>query len=234
MPKLSTTKLPSWDDARHLLDQFKGHALMTVAAKVCLGLTLAQLKDKEGYRHGVRPPADKLTWPELLQKELGISDDTARRFMMAGDAVKAKLAKIGGSTHLLGILDKPLQSLSKANAEALQAAIRTATDGESMASLLQEFKLIKTPPPLPDPSAGGSATRTKPTEIQMAWDFAGGDVITELHKVRSSPKFLHALHAMPLSKTDEIPFGLIDYVTELKTAYQAAEEVLAQRTKSKS
>lgn len=227
-----TTALPSWQDARTLLDQFKSHALMTVAAKVCLGLTLSQLKEKEGYRHGGRTPEGKPTWQELLQKELGISEETARRFILAGDAVRLKLNKIGGSQHLIGLLDKPVQSLSKADAEALQAAIRTATDGESMTSLLQTFKLIKCPPPAPDPSAGGSAARTQQTAEQLAWSFAGGDVISALHKVRSGGKFHHALHALPLSATDTVPFGLIDYVQELRATYEAAEEVLNLRMKS--
>lgn len=228
----STTKLPNWDDARQLLDQFKGHALMTVTAKVCLGLTLQQIKEKEGYKHGgARPATDKLTWPELLKAELGISDDTARRFMLAADAVKAKIAKIGGGDKLIGILGQPVQSLSKANAKALQDAIRTATDGESMTSLLQEFKLIKCPPPAPDHSAGGSAARTKPSELQLAWDFAGGSVITELSKLRHGAQFQAALHTLPLTASDDAPFGLVDYAAELKATLATVEEVLAARMK---
>lgn len=226
-----TTKLPTWDDARHLLDQFKGHALMTVAAKVCLGLTLQQLKQKEGYRPGVNTADGGISWPDLLRQELNISDDSARKFILAGDAVKAKIAKIGGGEHLIGLLDQPVQSLSKADAETLQAAIRTATDGESLTSILQEFKLIKCPPPLPDHSAGGSAARTKKSDEQLAWDFAGGDVISSLNKVRTGSKFQHALHSMPLSKTDTVPFGLIDYVAELRETYEAAEKVLTLRMK---
>lgn len=227
-----TTALPSWQDARTLLDQFKSHALMSVAAKVCLGLTLSQLKEKEGYRHGGRAPEGKITWQELLQKELGISEETARRFILAGDAVRLKLNKIGGSQHLIGLLDKPVQSLSKADAEALQAAIRTATDGESMTSLLQTFKLIKCPPPAPDHSAGGSAKRTKSSELQLAWDFAGGSVISELSKLRSGSNFKHALHTLPLSATEETPLGLVDYVAELRATYEEAEAVLQARMKT--
>jgi hypothetical protein len=234
MSKKLTTKLPSWDDARQLLDLFKGHALMTVAAKVCLGMTLQALKEKEGYTHGGnRHSAEgKITWPELLQKELGISEPTARRFIESGLAVKAKIAKIGGSTKLLGLLDKPVQTLSQADAKTLQDAIRTATDGESITSLLQEFRLIKCPPPAPDHSAGGSAKRTKPSELQLAWDFAGGSVITELSKLRSGSNFKHALHTLPLSATDEVPFGLVDYVAELRATYEEAEAVLKTRMKS--
>lgn len=228
----STTKLPNWDDARQLLDQFKGHALMTVTAKVCLGLTLQQIKEKEGYRAGRPVEADKLTWPELLKAELGISDDTARRFMLAADAVKAKIAKIGGGEKLIGILGQPVQSLSKANAKALQDAIRTATDGESMTSLLQEFKLIKCPPPAPDHSAGGKAARTKRTDIQLAWDFAGGSVVTELSKLRHGSNFQAALHTLPLTASDDAPFGLVDYAAELKATLATVEEVLAARMKS--
>jgi hypothetical protein len=204
---------------------------MTVAAKVCLGMTLQALKEKEGYRAGRPTEEGKITWPQLLQQELGISDDTARRFMDAGHAVKAKLTKIGGSAHLLGLLDKPVHTLSKADAKTLQDAIRTATDGESLTSLLQEFKLIKCPPPAPDHSAGGSAPRTKPSELQLAWDFAGGSVITELSKLRSGSNFKHALHTLPLSATEEVPFGLVDYVAELRATYEEAEAVLKARMK---
>ena len=204
---------------------------MTVAAKVCLGLTLQQLKQKQGYRPGVNTTDCGISWPDLLKQELNISDESARRFITAAEAVKAKIAKIGGGTHLLSLLDQPVQSLSKAEALALQDAIRTATDGESLTSILQEFKLIKCPPPLPDHSAGGSAPRTKKSDEQLAWDFAGGDVISELNKVRTGSKFHHALHTMPLSKTETVPFGLIDYVAELREAYQAAEKVLTLRMK---
>ena len=232
-----TTKLPTWDDARHLLNQFKGHALMTVAAKACLGMTLQQLKEKEGFTQGgdrrSNPQsADLKTWKELLKQELNISDDTASRFIKAGHAVKAKIAKIGGSPHLLGLLDQPVQSLSKADAKALQDAIRTATDGESLTSILQEFRLIKCPPPPPDPSKGGSAPRAKANELQLAWDFAGGSVVSELSNLRHGSQFKHALHTLPLSATDEISLGLIDYVAELKTAYEEADAVLRDRMKT--
>ena len=231
---MSTNNSPFFahiQEFNRLLDQFKGHALMTVAAKVCLGITLQRLKEKEGYTRGRHTADCGMSWPELLKQELNLSEDSARRFILAGDAVKAKIAKIGGGEHLLGLLDQPVQSLSKANAAALQAAIRTATDGESLTSILQEFKLIKCPPPLPDHSAGGRAARTKKSEEQLAWDFAGGDVISSLNKVRTGSKFQHALHAMPLSKTDTVPFGLIDYVSELKETYEAAEKVLKLRMK---
>jgi hypothetical protein len=232
MSKKLATKLPTWDDARHLLDQFKGHALMTVAAKVCLGMTLQALKEKEGYRAGRPTEEGKITWPQLLQNELNLSESAARKFIEAGLAVKAKIAKIGGSSHLLGLLDKPVHSLSKADAQTLQDAIRTATDGASLTSLLQEFKLIKCPPPAPDHSAGGSAKRTKSSELQLAWDFAGGSVISELSKLRSGSQFKHALHTLPLSATEETPLGLVDYVAELRATYEEAEAVLQARMKT--
>jgi hypothetical protein len=225
--------LPTWDDARHLLNQFKGHALMTVAAKVCLGMTLQQLKEKEGYTQGRHTQEGKPTWPELLMQELNISEPTARRFITAADAVKPKIAKLGGGPRLIGLLNQPLQSLSITDAKKLQDAIRTATDGESLTSLLQEFKLIKCPPPPPpDPSKGGSASRTKANEMQLAWDFAGGSVITELSKLRSGSNFKHALHTLPLSATDDIKLGLIDYVAELRASYEEADAVLKARMKS--
>jgi hypothetical protein len=224
-------KLPDWDDARHLLDQFKGHALMTVAAKVCLGITLNHLKQKEGFIQGAHTADCGMSWPELVKKELGISDDTANRFIAAGFAVRDKIKKLGGDSRLIGMLDQPLQNLSTADAKALQEAIRTATDGQSMTALLQEFRLIKLPPALPDPSAGGSAERTKKSDFQMIWDFAGGDVISQLDRVVSNDKFAHALHHMPLSKTEEYPFGLIDYVETLRLSYEAANKILTTRLK---
>lgn len=237
-----TTKLPSWEDARSLLNQFKGHALMTVAAKVCLGLTLQQLKEKEGYTHGSQKRFSKSadcgdgespTWEDLVKTELGISDDTASRFIRAGFAVREKLKKIGGSPRLLSLLETPVQTLSIADAEQVQAAIRTATDGETLTSLLQEFRLIKLPPSDPtNPSAGGKAERRQYTEEQMAWDFAGGSVISELSKVRQGNQFQSALYTLPLSATEETPFGLIDYVAELRTAYETADQVLKTRLKS--
>ena len=226
------TKLPDWDDARHLLDQFKGHALMTVAAKVCLGITLNHLKQKEGYVQGHKPQSAVFdTWEDLLKSELNISADTANRFIAAGFAVRDKIKKLGGDSRLIGMLDQPLQSLSTADAKALQEAIRTATDGQSMTALLQEFRLIKLPPALPDPSAGGSAERAKKSDFQMTWDFAGGDVISQLDRVVSNDKFAHALHHMPLSKTEEYPFGLIDYVETLRLSYEAANKILTTRLK---
>lgn len=232
----TTTKLPNWDDARHLLSQFKGHALMTIASKVCLGIMLQQLKDKEGYKVGVRPAPDKPTWPELLKAELNISDDTARRFMIAGDAVKAKIAKLGGGPRLLGILEQPLHSLSKSDAEALQKAIRTATDGESMTSLLQEFQLIKAPSKLTqaDRSKGGKADRKKTTEEQL--EFAAfhysATIAQQICEWQSDKTYRAQLSLLPLTTAEPGKPGLVELKAVLEEQVRSLEEVISAKMKA--
>lgn len=231
----SPTKLPSWEDARHLLDQFKGHALMTVAAKVCLGMTLQQLKEKEGYRAGRPSEEGKITWPQLLYQELGISDETARRFIEAGLAVKAKIAKLGGSTKLLGLLDKPVHTLSKADAKTLQDAIRTATDGESLTSLLQEFKLIKCPPPSPaDPGAGGRAPRQPTTEEQLefaAFHYAS-TIAQQICEWQSDKTYRAQLSLLPLTTQEPGKPGLVELKSVLEDQVRSLEEVITAKTKA--
>ena len=231
-----TTKLPTWDDARHLLNQFKGHALMTVAAKVCLGITLQQLKEKEGYTRGRHTADGGMSWPELLKQELNLSEDSARRFILAGDAVKAKIAKIGGGEHLIGLLDQPVQSLSKADAETLQAAIRTATDGESLTSILQEFKLIKTTGKLTaaDRSKGGSAERQPTTDEQLefaAFHYASS-IAHQICEWQQDKTYRAQLSLLPLTTTEPGKPGLVELKAVLEDQVLSLTEVINAKMKA--
>lgn len=235
---VSTTEVvaPSWDRARQLLAGIKLYLRISLAGQVMLGAELQQLKRELGFTHGGSRKAgtkDK-TWAQHVKDELDLSADTADRMIGSWEAAKAKLKKLGGQPALLAILDAPPSSLTAIQRQTLEAAVAKTTDGETQKSLLEELKLVKVHvnPTLEAQSAGGSAQRRQYSESQMAWDWAGGDIITELNKVRTAPHFKAALMSMPLSKTEEVPFGLIDYVAELRETLAEADAILASRMKS--
>lgn len=228
---------PSWDRARQILSGITLALRISLAGQVMLGAELQQLKKSLGFTHGGTrrgEAAPSKTWDQHVKNELGLSADTADRMIHSWEAAKAKLKKLGGQPALLSILETPPSTLTAIQRQTLEAAVAKTTDGETQKSLLEELRLVKVHvnPTLEAQSAGGSSPRRKYSDHQMAWDWAGGDVITELNKVRTAPHFRAALMSMPLSKTEEVPFGLIDYVAELRDTLAEADAILTARLKS--
>lgn len=233
---------------------------MTVAAKVCLGLELALIrrevrqKTKPGprpdnYGHNVPTipsdaiypaglialpdhEADPNSWDDACQKYLGIPKRTADKFIAAGEAARNKIKKLGW-THAIELIETPTHLLNNDQIEQLRTAIQNATTGESLSSLLAEFRVVSVPPPAPTiemASMGGSAPRIAASEEQLALNFSGAGVVAQLAEIRRSERWLMSLHQLPLSSSDSCRMGLIDYVDELRKTYEHAEEVLHARS----
>lgn len=172
----------------------------------------------------------------MLKEELNISDETARRFMLAADAVKSKIRKIGGGTRLIGILNQPVQSLSIADSKKLQDAIRTATDGASLTSLLEEFKLIKTTGKLTaaDRSKGGSADRKKTTEEQLEFaSFHYSSIIAnQICEWQRDKTYRVQLSLLPLTTAEPGKPGLVELKAVLEDQVRSLTEVINAKMKA--
>jgi hypothetical protein len=237
-----------FDNARLYLNSFCQHATYMVAAKCCLGIELQNLKAELGFTHGGKhnPKGnnqhkevkttdcrlDQLTWEEWLIRELNLPYQTAQKFILAGENCKLRLKKLGGQQHLIETLQKPSSELSELERLALLETIRTAVDGESLTSLLQEMKLIKQEQ---KSGEGGNLGRPNPdnrkSEHQEAFIFAGCDLFAQLQRARTGSKFHAALHTLPLAGNDECELGLIDILDVAKNTYEAIQEVYAARMK---
>jgi hypothetical protein len=227
---------PSWDRAREILSGIRLALRLSIAGQVMLGMELHELKRSLGFVHGGNrrsEGAPDKTWEAWVRDELNLSRDTADRMIAMSEAARLKLRKLGGEPALLGILDTPPAALDAVQRQTLQAAVDKITDGETQRGLLEELRLVKchVSPSEEAQRAGGSAQRRQPSEEQLAWNWAGGTVIAELSHVRAAPNYEASLHTLPLSKTEEVPFGLIDYVRELKEIYHTAQAVLDARLK---
>lgn len=111
MKKTTITPAPvasapaAFSTARHHAQE--AFRLGTAAANhaVLCGIELIRLRDQVGTTQGQRndlkrtspQAAEKLSWPELVRREVGISDDTARRWMQAA---RNQLPAIAGALQI--------------------------------------------------------------------------------------------------------------------------------------
>lgn len=135
---------------------------------IMMGLELTRLHKLYGVRAG-RPKADNsrtsavINWPELVQREMGFSDDTARRYMMMADVAKTKIKALRD----VDVLNKPILSQS----EHLMKAVAKIADGETVKQLMIAWGIVKKP----SGGKGGGAGRPEDskdtrTEAQKAND----------------------------------------------------------------
>ncbi len=114
-PTTTTPGDPSWSRAKGLLKDLNSAARNSVAAQILLGKELDHIRKKLGFTHGgdrkgSSPQRAVLigsprTWKEWCQEELGISDDTANRYVAcfgyALDRAKAQKSKDPEAFRLL-------------------------------------------------------------------------------------------------------------------------------------
>jgi hypothetical protein len=122
---------------------------MSVCFQVLAGMEMIDLKGELGFVQGGKrgqKPHDAVfaSWGEYVAAELGISDDTARRWMDMGKAIKPRLKKLGGELERLP-LALPQSEWKPEQHSLLEEAVKKMTDGETMASFMMELGLAKKP-----------------------------------------------------------------------------------------
>ena len=137
-----------FSQARRLLAAAKTSMAVSAACMILAGVELLRLHKLHGVkRGGDRRSADQtrndsgLKWPELVKRELGIGDDTARNYMAMAEAARKRVPELN-SEWLLGT---PLLDMPEMQREELLAKVQKVTDGQTARQLMWDWGIAKKP-----------------------------------------------------------------------------------------
>lgn len=240
-----------WSRAKGLLADLKSHVRRSLAAQVLIGKELACLKKKLGFtrggdRYGSNGPNPQCvglvgkpgTWEELCKSELGISDQTATRwircFESATERAKARRNKArreNNADELITwelacrLLTIPADELDGKELEQLAECVGRIVDHDSQADLLDELGISKRPA---GPPIGPKAKPDKDVSREERW--AGYSVtafcadIDEIRKtirdIRNADELRVGIHKMPLTHPDQDKLTLYKMKGMLEDLFQ--------------
>lgn len=173
----------SIDLLRQYATQSDRFARASVAMQVMAGFQLALIKAESPYtRGGRRTPKSNphdagltenaqnstvlvkteqanpfegwSTWEAFLQGVLGISADTAGRWIAMAENARPRLKKLDGWGSLVrDLIDLPIASLNPDEVDVLSRAVAKITDGRTQQDFLHELGIVKRPG---NPKLGGN------------------------------------------------------------------------------
>ena len=160
----------TWDGVRHWLNAAKMFEQGKLFSQVMTGFELMALHKAHGTNQGARRDlcdttspqnGGKLDWPELVKKEAGLSEETARRYMLMAKAAAPRLKKL----PLLKNFDPfttPMSQLSEPQQQGMEKAVKKLTDGQTQADFFA--KLYKGRPGNPNAKGGRPGKRSSEEE----------------------------------------------------------------------
>ena len=103
---------------------------------------------------GSDPFAGFATWDAFLADNLGISADTAGRWIAMAEAARPRLKRLDGWGSLVrDLMERPIATLEPSEIDVLAKAVAKITDGRTQLDFLQELGIVKRPG---NPSLGGN------------------------------------------------------------------------------
>ena len=158
----------TWDGVRHWLNAAKMFEQGKLFSQVMTGFELLALHKANNIRQGKRTDLGNLphaagSWADIVKKEAGISDDTARRYMDMSKAAAPRLKKLPALKNF-DPFSQPMSLLAEPQREAMEKAVKKLTDGKTQADFFDE--LYKQGGGNPNPKDGGD--RKPQTTAQQA------------------------------------------------------------------
>ncbi|MBX3732613.1 MAG: hypothetical protein KF791_08470 [Verrucomicrobiae bacterium] len=140
-----TTAQNSWDTVRRFTDAANRFEHGAVACRVMAGIALLDLHQSHEIRVG-RPSdgnADhQLAWPEIVKRELGVSDDTASRWMKMAGAALPRLQSGEAGEVFRQLLTIPITQLTDYQCKVLNQAVEKLVDGRSQLDFMESLGLM--------------------------------------------------------------------------------------------
>lgn len=156
----------SWEQVKYWADLAGKFQQASVAAQVMAGFGLLELRKKFGVAPGRRsdlrgttsphdaerldqPEADlssenpDLNWPERVEKYAGISDDTARRWMLMADGIKARWKKLAPQARLKELMAVPPTQWNVEDTKLVTDSLHKVADGSTQLEFMRELGLAK-------------------------------------------------------------------------------------------
>jgi hypothetical protein len=196
---------PDFDSARQYLSAARLHGAATAAFLVLLGVEIKRLRGihqpKRGGDHKsknqTRNVSCLISWPEIIQRELGISHDSARNYEAMAEAGKKHIAELNAEE----LLTMPLCQLPDARREQIVHAVQKVTDGQTAQQLMFDWGIAKKPQG--SGATGGARPRQKEKLSREELALRGAQdyflpTYLDLYRLRNMPKRNEYLLALPL------------------------------------
>ena len=147
--------LASWSQVKYWANIAGKFAQASLAAQVMAGFTLGELH--KGIKAGSRTDlptnlpsklggSDKpLTWPEQVEKFAGVSEETARKWMLMSDGIKARWKKLAPQDRLRELMRVPVSDWTDKDSKLVAEALKKVTDGSTQLEFMRELGLAKKP-----------------------------------------------------------------------------------------
>jgi len=134
----------TWDGVRHWQTAAKLFEQGKLFSQVMIGFELLALHKANGISQGKRTdlsgnfPQSGGSWEDILQKETGLADSTARRYMDMATAAAPRLKKLPALKNFDPFTNNIAQ-LPEPQRKALTSAVKKLTDGKSQADFFEEL-----------------------------------------------------------------------------------------------
>jgi len=147
----------TWDGVRHWLNAAKMFEQGKLFSQVMTGFELLALKKSHGIQHGGDRSSSqngnlKDDWETILQKEAGLAQSTAYRYMDMAKAAAPRLKKLPALKNF-DPFSQPMSLLAEPQREAMEKAVKKLTDGKTQTDFFEE--LYKQGGGNPNPKDGG-------------------------------------------------------------------------------
>lgn len=140
-----TTSQNCWDTARRFANAANRFEHGAVACRVMAGIALLDLHQSHSIRAGNpadRDPETQPAWPEIVKRELGVSDETARRWMAMAKSALPRLQSGEAGEVFRQLLTIPITELSEHQCKVLNHAVEKLVDGRSQLDFMESLGLI--------------------------------------------------------------------------------------------
>ena len=185
-PQLVPDGPATWQGVKYWAELAAKFSHASVAAQVMAGFALSELRKANNVKPGqpkkVLPhdagilvshnlphdvggsatsphDAAKLSWPEMVEKFAGISDDTARRWMAMADDIKARWKKLAPQVRLKELMAVPPSDWTEKDTKLVTDSLHKVADGSTQLEFMRELGLAKQKPGAN--STGGTGGNTK-------------------------------------------------------------------------
>lgn len=156
--KIQTNAPASWGQVKYWAQTAAKGAMVMTAAAVMAGFTLIDLRKKmaaQGKRNDLddttsphdvaKLSADKCGWQHNIKQYAGVSDETARRWMISAEGVRARWKKNPPQERLRELMRMPVSDWNEADTELVFKSLAKAIDGATMVEFMRELGLAKKP-----------------------------------------------------------------------------------------
>lgn len=155
----------SWEQVKYWADVAGKFQQASLAAQVMAGFALAELRKIHGTNQGKRRDltspndSEKLDWPDLVAKEAGISDDTARNWINMAEGIKSRWKTLSPQARLRELMSVPVADWTVEDTKVVSDALYKVTDGSTQLEFMRELGLAKAKSGNPNGGAHSTGSR---------------------------------------------------------------------------